>query len=442
MTRQRLGGWLLVMLACAGALPLAAWACNVPVFRYALENWQPDRYQVLVLSRGPLNETQQQWFQRLEAASVDPQQPANLQVHAIDVQQQTLSDALRDRAGGHRPSEAALAQLEEWAGQQTLDTPQLVVFYPRIWERIAWQAPLAAEQVEQLIDSPLRQEIARRLLDGQSAVWVFLDSGDAERDDAAWELLQAELVRSTQVVQLPARELTETDEFFRPDVEIELRVEFSAVRLTADDPAERAFAALLRGSEADLRDFDEPIALPIYGRGRTYYALVGRGLNADTIEENSHFLCGACSCQVKEDNPGVDMLMAVNWDEHVQGTAMPEVVLPELTGIGALDLAARGAQDAPADPRPPAAADSKSPGQSAEATSGETSAPDAPPASTSPARRETSDVVTAETPRGAEDLPSGSTERFQRRLLIRVAGGALVALVVLSLATFWLRRTL
>ena len=155
------------------------------------------------------------------------------------------------------------------------------------------------------------------MLDGQSAVWVLLESGDVQRDDQAWEVLQSELTRSMQVVQLPARELIETDEFFRPEVPIDLRVEFSAVRLSADDPAERAFASLLRGSEADLREFDDPIAIPLYGRGRTYFALVGAGMNADTIEENGHFLCGACSCQIKEDNPGLDMLMAVNWADQV-----------------------------------------------------------------------------------------------------------------------------
>ena len=33
-------------------------ACSVPVFRYALERWQPDTFQALVLHRGSLRDEQ------------------------------------------------------------------------------------------------------------------------------------------------------------------------------------------------------------------------------------------------------------------------------------------------------------------------------------------------------------------------------------------------
>ena len=54
--------------------------------------------------------------------------------------------------------------------------------------------------------------------------------------------------------------------------------------------------------------------LRIFGRGRALDALIGKGINADTIAEAAKFLCGACSCQVKRLNPGVDLLIAANWD--------------------------------------------------------------------------------------------------------------------------------
>ncbi len=138
---------------------------------------------------------------------------------------------------------------------------------------------------------------------------------------------------------MPDQSVIEADEFYRPEVEIELRVEFSLERIRRDDPHEAAFLSMLLGSEPDLRDFEEPIAIPIYGRGRTYFALVGRGINAEMMEENCRFICGACSCQVKQENPGIDILMAVDWANQVIGTAMPEIALPELTGVGALALA-------------------------------------------------------------------------------------------------------
>ena len=68
-----------------------------------------------------------------------------------------------------------------------------------------------------------------------------------------------------------------------------------------------------------------------------------------------------------------------------------------------------------------------------------------------PNEREKTDVVGPSSiePPGAHDrLPASaaaedaSTDAFGRRLLVGVTGGALVALAVVSIATFWLRRTL
>jgi len=42
-------------------------------------------------------------------------------------------------------------------------------------------------------------------------------------------------------------------------------------------------------------------------------------LNAGLIEDLTMFLCGACSCQVKERNPGFDLLLATNWNIELYG---------------------------------------------------------------------------------------------------------------------------
>ena len=46
-------GWSLMV---GLALSTVAVACQVPVFRYAIERWNPDRYRILALSAGPLAE--------------------------------------------------------------------------------------------------------------------------------------------------------------------------------------------------------------------------------------------------------------------------------------------------------------------------------------------------------------------------------------------------
>lgn len=89
---------------------------------------------------------------------------------------------------------------------------------------------------------------------------------------------------------------------------------FPIVDVSRDDPGEAVFRRMLLMSEPDLRDYDEPMAFPVFGRGRALYALVGAGINPDTIAEACMFLTSRCSCVVKELNPGMDLLMTANWD--------------------------------------------------------------------------------------------------------------------------------
>jgi hypothetical protein len=61
----------------------------------------------------------------------------------------------------------------------------------------------------------------------------------------------------------------------------------------------------------------------VFGRGRSLQALRAADVDDDTVAEVCRFLCGACSCQVKELNPGFDLLLAVNWDERLFAPGEP-----------------------------------------------------------------------------------------------------------------------
>jgi hypothetical protein len=41
------------------------------------------------------------------------------------------------------------------------------------------------------------------------------------------------------------------------------------------------------------------------------------------IEDISRYLSGPCSCQVKEQNPGFDLLLAVDWEARLFGENLP-----------------------------------------------------------------------------------------------------------------------
>lgn len=315
----------LVVLSYVTVMSPHVHACKIPVFRYALERWPPDAYEVAILHRGPLSDSDNQLVEKLREAAQAETNPANVTVLTVDLDQQASA-------------EGAGESLAKKYGHVAL--PHMVVHYPPLgperWE--AWSGLLGSNNVNRLIDSPLRRQIIERLLAGDSAVWVLIECGDAKQDDAAEETLRQELKRMEQTLELPPLELLEAEQEFQYDTAVELRIGFTLFRLRRDDPSEQAFLSMLLRSESDLMDFQEPIVIPIFGRGRTFFALVGRGIDAGNIEDSCRFICGDCSCQVKQQNPGIDMLFAVNWDESVRGSAFRDVELPELTGVGGLEI--------------------------------------------------------------------------------------------------------
>lgn len=320
-----------VCLAFLSASPTDdAHGCDIPVFRYALEQWQPDPYEIYVVHRKPLSVTHQAVVDSLAAKVSDPAAPAN----AV-VQLASLDDP--------PPRLRQTAMLTNYADDAL---PQLVVLYPtgQATGQLAYSAPLSEDNVARLLSSPARTEIIRRLLDGESAVWVLIESGNAAADARAAQVLAAELERMHQVIELPPVEVIETDDQFKSETVVRLRLAFSLLRLRRDDPQEAALVSTLLGTEADLRSLEEPIAIPIYGRGHTHFALVGSGIVGDVIEDDCRFIAGRCSCEVKKENPGCDLLMAVDWEGQIIGAAERNVELPELTALG--DLAALVATEA------------------------------------------------------------------------------------------------
>jgi hypothetical protein len=294
---------------------VSLWACSVPVFRYALEKWPPDTYQALVFHRGPLTAAQEALTRDLTRDGLAGRLHANISLQAVDLAQ--------------NPTPELLA-LRQQSGTQTL--PWLVVRYPqasRLPDHIV-SGPLAEATLKQAFDSPARQEITRRLGHGDSAVWVLLEIGDRQRDDDTTKLIETRLNYLATVLKLPAIEAQDIASGLVTVPEGGLKLAFSLLRVSRTDPAEAAFVQMLLGSEADLREIKEPILFPVFGRGRALYALAGKGISHETLDEAATFLIGKCSCQVKELNPGVDLLLAANWDKLVKAQVSTDQNLPTL----------------------------------------------------------------------------------------------------------------
>jgi hypothetical protein len=216
--------------------------------------------------------------------------------------------------------------LDLFKAQGKVDLPYLVVRYPGVTgiEPNLWAGPLRDAPLRRLLDSPLRREIGKRLLAGESGVWVLIESGDPARDAAALGLLTRQLRRLETTLELPQ---------LRPGDEVKperagappLRLAFSVVRLARTDPAERWLLAMLLGMEEDLGGRREPIVFPVFGRGIALYALVGKGITEDNIDKAAGFLVGECSCEVRRQNPGIDLLMTADWET---GAELPSLAPP------------------------------------------------------------------------------------------------------------------
>lgn len=292
MIRQRTAIMLMILFVL---VPSSGFACSVPVFRYAMERWPADFYDGVLIHRGPMTEEQKQLQNKLQEENYEAEAPLNLRLMEVDV-----NDATEEKV-------KELLMSEELP--ETL--PALALWYPWQTGRAApvWQGPFTSSTVTALLGSPVRQQLTERLAEGQTAVWIFLESGNADKDKAALRLLEQEL-------ETAARELKEEAESIPDELGVpEVTYAFSILPVSRSDPNERMLLTLLLNSEPDLDEYaDEPVIFPVFGRGRVLFALIGEGITVDNIRETIYFLTGPCGCEIKMMNPGVDLLMAANWD--------------------------------------------------------------------------------------------------------------------------------
>jgi hypothetical protein len=302
----------ILLVLTASLLALSGWqapapACDVPVYRYAFEHWSPDPYQVVVVHRGPL-----------------------------DADSLALASALEKEAS-RANFVVAISDVAECG-----DGPRLVVRFPAASQvrGVAWEGRLNADAVAALTDSPCRRDIARRLLGGDAVVWVLLQTGQKDADDAAAARIEEELRRPPVADQPP--------------------LPSSLVHVSRNDPAEKLLTETLLSSEPDLRGRDEPMAFPVFGRGRVLYALVGAGIKAQTVRHTLDFLIGGCSCTVKRQNPGVDLLLNADWSV-ITPTTREEPAPPETQSDDLVPLSPLPPAHSPAKPAAPNAEPSAGP---------------------------------------------------------------------------------
>ncbi|TWU39691.1 hypothetical protein [Novipirellula artificiosorum] len=284
-------------------------ACNIPVFRYALERWRPDDLEVILYFDGQLRGAEQTYGSRLEqASSATPR--ANAQIIRVDVS--SLDD-------GHHPQQAE--RLAFWADFQRRTNATLPYLVVRSKpegsrSRVHFRGTLSEAKEIDLFDSPARRELHERLVAGHSIVWILMGAPNHPDTVAVRELAETNFETLARKIKLPEGIGLPGSELFS---DVPLVQKYSLLEIDPRDNDERFLVSMLSGVRKDAFEQGEPLLVPVYGRGRALEVIPVSEFNLRLVEDLTLFLSGACSCQVKERNPGFDLLITADWDRDLFG---------------------------------------------------------------------------------------------------------------------------
>ncbi|QOV89735.1 hypothetical protein [Humisphaera borealis] len=272
-----------------------ALACSVPVFRFALNYWPGDPYQL-----------------RSQDARLSDDLHINLE---------------------QKPATSQTARLS-------------------LGDREIWSGELTPATLADLVDSPARRELRARILRGESIVWLLVESGDADKDAAAEAALTKRLKYLESIAVVP--EMQPNDPANRLGPGPTLTVRYSILRLSRKDPKEQLTLAML---DRDGTDKTTPIAYPVFGRCRVLIALPQEKLTQDNIDEVCQYLTAACSCEVKDRRIGWDLLVQCDWDQELAKVEQRRRLGQDETGTAAATQPTGGSATAAPATKPVSQAD-------------------------------------------------------------------------------------
>ena len=289
--RTRYVAALLIVLLSA----YRASACDTPVYRYAMYRWMPAPYELYYFCDGPLDAEGSQLRERIREFAGVTGPAANLKFIPVDLQQ--------DRELANIPPDVK----EAWTKRASQQMPWCLLLSP-MQQRLS-EGSFVAGEVDALIHSPMRQEVGRLLEEGSAGVYVLIDGDDAAATESAEQTVRGVVADiASGKVPLAAAPNAEGDALPVQTVQL------GFVKLHASDPAEKWLIQSLLLLEPDLATSKEPRLFLIYGRGRALFSSLGKGIHRDNLITDIEFISGACSCTVKEQNPGVDLLMRYDWE--------------------------------------------------------------------------------------------------------------------------------
>ncbi|MEX0586472.1 MAG: hypothetical protein WD176_07500 [Pirellulales bacterium] len=292
---------------CVGLCAPAALACKTPVYRYAMYNWEASPYRVYYLHAADIPAADRE-LHGLFAAGRSEGAKANIELHLLDTRDAAATEKL---PAGLREEAAAILRTQ---GEQPL--PSYAVVTPSV--TMLHAGALSAADAKALVDSPARDRIAALLAGGHSGVFVLVAGAEESATDVAEQTIKtflSELKAGKVDLPVPVAPAQEDDgdsadataDVAPPSLKLEL------VRIARDDPREKWLVESLFHVEEELSERTEPMVFLIYGRGRAHLPCVGKGITSEALAKQAGFILAPCACEVKRENPGLDLLMRADW---------------------------------------------------------------------------------------------------------------------------------
>ena len=284
---------LLLLFLC-----INVFACSVPVFRYALERWHSDPYRIIL--------------------------------NYNDSHTNNLSEILKTL----RTFDYGYSFIIEKV-KTSGNPPRIILRYP-ITSGIktnVWEGLMTVDNIKKILDSPARREIARRIIGGDSAVFLLLEGENEKKNNE----VAANILKAIPVIEKKIKLPHEYIEIPEEDLQIydtNIIFKLSMLRLSNTNSDDIILIDMLKKLlPKSISNKSYPILFPVFGRGRILTAMFAKDVTARNLEKICEYIAGECSCEVKGQNPGIDLLFSVDWDSLIEPGIDLNATLPPLTGF-------------------------------------------------------------------------------------------------------------
>ena len=320
---RRRAVWLAVVVAVLAG-PAVAAACDTPVYRYAMYNWATVPYRVFYVHDRPADEKDADVNRSLvELGAATP--PVNVALEDVDVSDPTRLERLP------KPVQEAWQQRDKDAGAMH------VVLSP--WDATLLAGRLDAAALRAMADSPARTKMGELLDEGNAAVLILLAGENEEDNRQAEKVARAVIDQAAAIARAASGDAPDEAEAGEDDSDVansdkaDADVAVALLTVKRTDPAETWFVRNLMAIEPDLAKYAaEPMLFAAYGRGRTMMPYIGKGITLDNLGRCLTYLTGPCSCMVKAENPGADLLVRWDWQATADSLAAADESQPLADG--------------------------------------------------------------------------------------------------------------